>query len=77
MYRYGSHKWLLNPSGKLWIELIIDGTWYYRGRYTGDGIWGCGFAIIGAILGISAGSVNDYNTFRSLYIAQSVFVSED
>ena len=63
-YRYGSHPWFL-----------IIGDWSYRGRYTADGIWGVALGVIGAILGISAGCVSDYGTFRGLYIAQSVFVS--
>ena len=62
--KYESHRWVL-----------IIGDWSYVGRYTGDGIWGCGLGVIGAILGISAGCMADYRTFKSLYIAQSVFVS--
>ena len=67
MGRYGgAHYWLLEI-----------GSWYYYGRYTGDGLWGCISGVIGAILGIAAGKSSDYSTFRSLYIAQSVFVSDD
>ena len=40
-----------------------------------DGMWGVGLGVIGAILGISAGCVSHYGTFKGLYIAQSVFVS--
>ena len=63
---YGSHPWFL---------IIDELNWSYRGRYTCDGMWGVALGVIGAILGISAGCVSDYGTFKSLYIAQSVFVS--
>ena len=53
------------------------GSWDYYGRYTGDGLWGCISGVIGAILGIAAGKSSDYSAFRTLYIAQSVFVSVD
>ena len=67
MGRYGgAHYWILE---------IGDSEYY--GRYTGDGLWGCISGVIGAILGIVAGKSSDYSAFRSLYAAQSVFVSND
>ena len=63
--RYGgAHYWLLEI-----------GSWEYLGQYTGDGLWGSILGVIGAILGIAAGKSTHYSAFRSLYIAQSVFVS--
>lgn len=57
-----------------------EGMHYWRlydfyGRYTGDGLWGCILGVIGSCLGIAAGKSSDYPAFRSLYIAQSFFVS--
>ena len=67
MARYeGAHYWILD-----------FGSWEYVGKYTGDGLWGCVSGVIGAILGIVAGMSSDYGVFRSLYIVQSVFVSDD
>ena len=60
----GAHYWYFQPLR-------------YYGRYTGEGLWGCISGVIGAILGIAAGKSSDYRTFRSLYISQSVFVSDD
>ena len=50
--------------------------WWLAFEHT-PGLWGCISGVIGAILGIAAGKSSDYSTFRSLYIAQSVFVSDD
>lgn len=58
----GRHPWYLE---------FLD----YVGYYTGDGLWGSVSGVIGAGLGIAAGQSLVYDTFRKLYIAQSVFVS--
>ena len=63
MERYGAKHY--------WLGHIND----FRGRYTGDGLWGCAFGLIGACIGIAAGKSSDYLSFRSLYMVQSIFVS--
>ena len=64
MGKYGPNWWYFEPFDNLF-------------QYTGEGLWGCISGVTGAILGIAAAKSFDYRTFRSLYIAQSVFVSDD
>ena len=61
MARYGgSHPWHI---------------YGFYGRYTGDGLWGSILGAIGGAIGVAAGKSHDYHSFRSLYVAASVFVS--
>ena len=61
MVRYGgSHYWHI---------------YGFYGRYTGDGLWGSILGAIGGTIGVTAGRSFDYYSFRSSYVAASVFVS--